>query len=382
MSSNNPGARAPRRGGLTVLAWLGILVLVGGILFALADSLFGYVLAPVGDRQVGIQFRASQPYQVVGPGVYTDVAFFADLKKIDVAGLAFESYDPEVLTKDKQAVGVKVTGTVHRPDVTKADVLMRNWAQYSTFYTNDEALIGIPGVDKDPGKPGLMANLSKQAMKVCVGDRSFEQAVVGSTRDDLRQCIDTELDKLAKDYGLEVRNVIVPEVDPGKEVRAQLDAITKARLDTEIARQRAEQAKAEADRELQVQQGAIRVEQGKVQEKSKQDAVTAKLEQEKLTAQRAVIEAEKTNQEFAAKRDLEIAKVKSEVAAQDAKSALAPELAKAAMIESSPRYADLQKTQALASAYKATDKIIIPQGTDPYLFIGGQPSTAVMPTAR
>ena len=382
MSSNSPTSRSAGKGGLTFVVWFGVIAIVLGVGFAIADSMLGYVLTPVGDRQVGIQFRASQPYQVVGPGVYTDVAFFADLKTIDVAGLAFESYDLEVLTKDKQAIGVKVTGTVHRPDASKADILLRNWAQYSTFYLNDEALVGLPAIGDNPGKPGLIANLSKQAMKVCVGDRSFEQAVVGSTRDDLRQCIDSELDELATNYGLEVRNVIVPEVDPGKEVRAQLDAITKARLDTEIARQRAEQARADADRELQVQQGTIRVEQGRVQEKSKQDAVTAKLEQEKLTAQRAVIEAEKANQEYAAQRDLEIAKVKAEVASQDAKSTLAPELAKAAMIEGSPRYADLQKTQALASAYKATDKIIIPQGTDPYLFIGGQPNTAIIPPAQ
>ncbi len=51
---------------------------------------------------------------------------------------------------------------------------------------------------------------------MCVGDLQFSEAVVGSARDVLRECIDSELDKLAKGYGLEVRNVVVPNIMPGR----------------------------------------------------------------------------------------------------------------------------------------------------------------------
>ena len=353
-----------------------------GLLLVLlcADWLFGYVLSSVNDKQVGVQFRASQPYQVVGPGVYSDIAFFAEMKTIDVAGLPFEAADPEVLTKDKQRIGLSMRGTVHRPDVSKGDVLLRNWAQYSIFYTNDEALIGKPARDKEAATPGLMTSLSQQAVKVCVGDLNFDEAVIGSARDVVRDCVDRELDKLAQGYGLEVKNIVVHNVELGKEVQAQLDAITKARFETQIAIQREQQARAEADRELAVQQGAIRVEQGKIQERTKQEALTAKLEQEKLAAQRAVIEAQKANDLFAAEQDLTITTKQREVAEQTARSSLAPELARAGMYETNPRYVELLRTQALASAYRETDKmIVVPAGTDPYVFIGGS-GQAIVPT--
>ena len=35
----------------------------------------------------------------------------------------------------------------------------------------------------------------------------------------------------------------------------------------------------------------------------------------------------------------------------------------------------------LRSAYKNTDKVIIPVGTDPYLFIGGTPGSMTLPVA-
>jgi hypothetical protein len=336
------------------------------LLFVVSQFL-GYALANVKDTQVGIQLHAGQPFRVVGPGVYTDLQPFAEMKTISIAGLPFEVQDPEVLTKDKQRIGVAVTGTVHRPGVDKSDVLLRNWAQYRTFYTDDMALVGP---DK---KAGLMRSIGQQAMKVCVGDLTFDDAVIGSARDVLRECIDKQLDALAVGYGLEVRNVVVHDVILSKEVQGQLDAITKARFDTQLAHQREEQAKAEAERELAVQQGQIRVEQGKIQEKARQDALTAELNQKRFAAERAVIETEKANQEFTAQRDLEIAKVQRLVAEENARSTLAPEQAKAAMHEASPRYTDLRRTEAMAGAYKQTDKfVVLPDGTNPYVFIGGE----------
>ena len=121
--------------------------------------------------------------------------------------------------------------------------------------------------------PGLITNIAKQAMKVCVGAVDFTNAVVGNSRDTLRQCIDTELDKLANGYVLEVRNIVVPEIVLGEAVQKKLDEITDARFTTQVAVQREEQAKAEAERDLAVQQGRIRLRQ--IQEKARQDALTA-----------------------------------------------------------------------------------------------------------
>jgi hypothetical protein len=185
------------------------------------------------------------------------------------------------------------------------------------------------------------------------------------------------LDKLANGYVLEVRNIVVPEVVLGEAVQKKLDEITDARFTTQVAVQREEQAKAEAERDLAVQQGQIRVEQGKIQEKARQDALTAELNKATLQAQKDVIEAQKSNDLFAAQQDLEIAAARNKAASEQALADLAPEMAKATMYQNNPSYTHYLETQALASAYSKMDKMIIPANVDPYLFLGGTPTVTV-----
>ena len=58
-------------------------------------------------------------------------------------------------------------------------------------------------------------------MKVCVGDRIFDEAVIGTARDELRACIDDEVNKLAANFGLRVENVAVPDVLLSPDVQAR-----------------------------------------------------------------------------------------------------------------------------------------------------------------
>ena len=51
-------------------------------------------------------------------------------------------------------------------------------------------------------------------MKVCIGERTFNDNVIGTARDVLRECIDKELSRLADSYGLQIANVVVPEHHP------------------------------------------------------------------------------------------------------------------------------------------------------------------------
>ena len=341
------------------------------IAYGVFGNLFGYVLYSVDSTEVGIRFRGNSPYEVVPPGRYTRFGLFEEIRAINVSGLPFSVTDPEILTKDQQRLGYQVAGTIHRPGVDKMGEIIANWANYSIFYTSDQALVGSADV------PGLVTNIAKQAMKVCVGAVDFTNAVVGNSRDTLRQCIDSELDKLAQGYVLEVRNIVVPEVVLGDAVQKKLDEITDARFTTQVAVQREEQARAEAERDLAVQQGQIRVEQGKIQEKARQDALTAKLNQATLEAQKDVIEAQKSNDLLGAQRDLEIAAARNRAATEQAKADLAPELARASIYQSNPAYTRYLEVQVLASAYSKMDKMIIPADVDPYLFLGGQPQVTV-----
>lgn len=116
-----------------------------------------------------------------------------------------------------------MSGSVFRPDWVDAARVKSLWTQYRTVFLSDEALQRV------------MSDLSLQAMKVCVGDKVFADAMVGSDRDALWSCIDEQLDRLVDPYGLRVANVVVPGVDLSPEVQAKLDLITQSCLDTEKA---------------------------------------------------------------------------------------------------------------------------------------------------
>ena len=357
-----------KRGALvkTILILVGVVIGVI-IILAIAGQHF-YFLVRVDQQEVGVRFRGGKIYQVVGPGVYSDVALYAKLEKVSSEGVPFSVDDPEVITLDRQRVGLVVSGDAFRPNFGQADKLRELWPTYRELYLSDEALLE------------RIKNLTLQAMKSCVGDRTFNDNVIGSALDELRVCIDTELSELADSYGLDVRNVAVPNVILSAEVQASLDAITKSRLDTELAQQDAIKAKEQAAADQAREEGAIRVELARQQEEVRQKTILAQLEEERLKAQRAVIEAEKSNDLLAAQKDLEINKALADAAAEAARAALAEELALAELYSENPEYVYLQVVLANASALKATDKIIFtPEGTTPTIVL---PGPGIMPVVE
>lgn len=350
------------------LAIVGIVVLVLLALLASVGSQFFYLLARVEQDEVGVMFRSGSIYRIVGAGVYSDFGLFVEMKIVSSKAVPFSVRDEEIITADKQRIGVVVTGDAFRPGIANGDKLQTKWSQYSAIFLDDV----VAGE--------RVKALAQQSMKVCVGTRKFDEAIIGTARDVLRQCIDDELSKLAENYGLQIENVVVPEVILSPEVQAALDSIVASRLATEKAAQDELKAKAEAEAEQARQEGAIRVEQSAIQEKARQETTLAVLEQEKLIAQRAVIEAQKANDLFSAQQDLEINKAIAAAAAEKAKTDLALETAKAKLYADYPAYVQILIVQANASALKATDKIIfVQEGMTPTLVL---PGPGIVPTVE
>jgi regulator of protease activity HflC (stomatin/prohibitin superfamily) len=359
---DGPTMRVPR----TIVVIVGI-VLVLIVAFVFARNFF-YFLSRVEQSQVGVQFRNGQIAAIVGPGLYSDAGLYVELKTIDQSSIPFTVQDDEIITSDKQRVGVIVNGDIFRPTIAQADLIRNNWASYSDIYLSDTA-----------AKTRVEA-LARQAMKVCVGQRTFENNVIGSARDELRTCIDDELSKLATNYALQINNVTVPNIILSVEVQALLDEITKSRLETEKADQDRLRAEAQALAEQAKQRGEVAVAQARIQEEAKQQTVLAQLEQEKLQAQSAVIETQKANDLLGAQRDLEINRARAIAAAEKAKADLAQSLALAEMYADFPSYLQLQIATANASALKATDKVIFtPEGTTPTIVL---PGPGVVPTVN
>ena len=369
---------SPPRGTRRAGTFLLVLIVVGLVVWLLG-SRFYYILARVEEQEVGIKFRGGRIVEVVGPGVYSDVGLFVELKRVSSSAVPFLVADPEIITSDKQRIGLAAAGDIFRPRLENADQLQNLWAQYNTLYLNDEAA------------RAHIEQRAQQAMKVCVGDRTFDDAVIGTARDDLRACIDSELNKLAQNVGLVVENVAVPEVTIAPEAQARLDEIVQSRLQTEKAAQDELRAKAQAAAEQALQEGQIRVEQSRLQEETRQQVLLAQLDEERLAAQqkviqaeranelarveanRAVIEAQKSNDLLEAQLDLEVQTVRAQAAAEQARASTAVEAALGLLYSANPGLLNFHIARENANALANTEKLLItPEGTTPTLVIPGE----------
>lgn len=364
-----------------------LIIIFGFIILLVVLNLAGnffYFLSPVEEQEVGLRFRNRQIYEVVGPGVYNDVGIYVDLQTISTQAIPFEARDEEIITSDKQRIGLIVTGDIFRPGQENADLIRSQWSRYRGIYLVDDLA------------QSRVLDLARQAMKVCVGDRTFDNNIIGTSRDELRSCIDSELNDSTQAIGLRIENLVVPEVILSPEVQTALDAIVQSRLLTEKAAQDQLRASAEAAAEQAKQEGEIRVEQSRIQEQSRQQIILAQLEQERLAAQLSVIEQEETNalaqiakeqatelatkekERLVAEQQLEVARLNAEAAAIDAEAITAVEQLLATLYEANPEYLTLLLTQANANALNETDKIIFtPEGTTPTIVL---PGPGIVPT--
>lgn len=346
-------------------AILGVIIVLAVLIAITSDHV--YFLKRVNPSEIGIRIRGGQIVEIVPPGVYSDIGLFVDLKVYSTEAYQFSVADAELITSDNQRIGVTVSGSFFRPDFGKADRISNLWTRYNHIYTNDDALQRVAN------------DLAAQAMKVCVGNRPFRDSIIGTARDDLRNCVDEELSKLAEPYGLDVTNVTVPNVTLSQEVQELLDSITKSRLETEKAEQDRLKALAQGEASQAEQEAAIRVEQSRIQEEAKQKTTLAQLTTERLQAEKLVIEAQKNNDLLSAQRDLEINKALAAAAIERAKADLAKEIALAELYTNNSAYLQYQLAVANASAIKSTDKLIItPEGVFPQLIFGSN-VTPVLP---
>ncbi len=371
-------------GGLS-LALIVLVLIVVGVLLSFSSQFF-YFFEKVEEQEVGVQFQSGRIKDVVGPGVYSDTGLFVEIKRISSHAIPFSVTDQEIITKDKQRIGLVVSADIFRPGLAQKDIIRALWAQYKNVYLDDELA------------RARISDMTRQAMKVCVGDRNFDDNIIGTARDELRNCIDDETNTLAANFGLSVQNLVVPEVILSPAVQTALDAIVQSRLETEKAAQDQLRAVAQSEAEQARQEGEIRVAQSRIQEETKQQTTLAQLEEEKILARKAVIEAEranelarveaekaiieaqKANDLLAAERDLEINQALAAAAVEKAKADLALQTILAEIYANNPNYLQLQIVQANASALSKNDKIIFTtEGTVPNLVI---PGPGIIPTVN
>lgn len=330
-----------RRLGVVVVS---IILLI--VVFAVAGNFFFFEI--VQNDEVGIGFESGRLVEVYQPGIAWKFGWFVDLVKVNVSAVPSAVTDPELITKDKQRIGLEVTADIFRPK--DSETITSNYPLYRTIYTDDAAL------------QQKVQSFTQQAMKVCVGERNFDNAVIGQNRDELRTCIDTELSKLVEPLGLGISNVAVPNVTISPEAQAALDAIVQSRLSTEKAKQDTEKATQEALANVAIEEGKIRVQQATYQETARQAVLLNELKQKQLMAELEVIKQEKTN----AEAQLNLSLAQKKVAEEQAKIDLAKEIALAQLYTDNPQYVAWLVGVANANAIKASDKFFFaPNGQFP-----------------
>ena len=368
---------------------IGVVVVIVAIVILSFGSQFFYLFKKVDAQEIGIQFTSGRIKNVVGPGVYSDFGLFVSMIKVSSQAIPFTVDDTEIITKDKQRMGAAVSGDIFRPGETEKDVLRENWSKYRGLYTDDAALVA------------KVQDFARQAMKVCVGGRSFDDNTIGSARDELRECIDDELNDLAGSVGLTIRNLVVPNIILSEDAQAGLDAIVQSRLATEKAAQDELKAIAQAEAEQARVEGEIRVEQARIQETTRQQTILAELERQRVAAQLAVIEAQrantlaeleterqrieaaKANEILAAERDLEIRKLEADALEAVARGDVALRKALALLYAEHPEFQLVTIAEANAAALSAADKIIFTvEGTAPTIVLPGPGITPMVDVSQ
>jgi hypothetical protein len=365
--NNSPKMPAIKLPGKGVWIFLAIIVLLA-LAFVFLKPV--YILQGLAQQEMGVKIRAGEIVDIVGPGgVYSDFGLFVRMEKYNIEGVHFQVSDREVFTKDMQPVYVEIRGQVFRPSLSSEfssgkegalftfskDEIAKKYINYRPLYIDNEMLMT------------QMDGFSRQAMKVCVGQNDLRGNAVAEGRDILRNCIETELEDLAREIGLYVNNVVVTDVQASEQAMAVINETNQYLLDASKAKAQAQKLEEEGKANAVQKEAEIRVQQAAAQETARQLVTLAKLEEEQLVAKRAVLEAEKEN----AILEQSLNKERALAAQELAKADLAQTELLASIYQANPSYFQYLIAQLNASAIRETDKVmIIPEGTIPQIVLG------------
>lgn len=395
--------------GCSIFAVIGVVILV--IVLVIGNSFGGYILQPVGATEIGILTRprtsaANEPdnsIEILGPGIYTNpFDMGADIRTVSTNGISFTVTDTEVALAGgqeniQQTIGLTVTGVIYKPGLvdristsinqdcvakaatpeekakceittTVSKMTPKLWRDNNAFYIDDNLLLG------------KIAELTKQAMKVCVGPLKLAQAAVGQDRNDVADCVDEQLTKLALPLAIDVSGVVVPEVILPDAVRGAIDslaaqdaqvnaAVKQSTVVFEEGRQREAEVRANINVTQAAQQANIQITQQAIEAQS----TVAAAQQTQIAAESAVINAQATQDGQILLNQKQQAQVQLDIALLKAQSDTANVTMMARLYQENPEYVAYLVQVAYAEGLKAVEKVFyIPADTRTINFLNGQ----------
>lgn len=191
------------------------------VLFAFLTSGCFY-MADVNPDQVGVITEKNAISKIVGPGMYNG-GFYEEIAVIYVGTMTFSVEDPEVLTKDDQAVGLRVTIQARRlNDDASIKNLVTNWSTLK----QDSILVET------------VSSIAREGMKN--GVRGYTLPELLNDRNGLANAILEQVKEDSVKFSVEIVNVTVENVAPSAEYMSILSATAnlKAQIEQEIQRQK------------------------------------------------------------------------------------------------------------------------------------------------
>lgn len=229
-----------------------------------------YFNSDVATDQVGAQLNKNKILDCVGPGVYTDMGFFADLKQISLATLTFEVEDPEVATEDNQLVGVKITVQARRKgDCDSVKSILTNWS-----HLLDDATL-VTTIDAT----------AREGIKN--GTRGYSLQELLNDRNGLADAISDQLELDAGEYQVEIINVTVENISIAPEYAEVLQKTAQLRAEEDYQERRQSLIEQQAQTDLfeRQQKQLVLAEQLKVEEaQTAVEVEIAQREGEKIAA--------------------------------------------------------------------------------------------------
>lgn len=201
------------------------------LFFLTLFSLTGCYFRDVQSSQVGIETErgAITADGIKPPGGHQSINPFAELDVVDVSAKTLEWEDPDLVTRDKQPIGVSIAVTFARRRDRDSITLM--WNQYRSEATDDNALIQqvnnrIPAVVKTV--------TARYTIDQLLGTEDGSATGRGVVTTDLFTLLEPELNE----FGVELLDVRVSNFQPDQAYLDLLKEKAQVGLEQEIAQQR------------------------------------------------------------------------------------------------------------------------------------------------
>ncbi len=274
--------------------------------------------------QVAVKLNKGQITEVaIKPGgVYTDSDWWADLQTMNIGTVTFSVEDPEVLTKDNQAVGVKITIQARRKsDPESVSNIFTRWSSIR----DDQNLINT------------ISATAREGIKN--GTRTYTLTTLLDDRNGLAGDISSALKADVEKYSVEIVNVTVENIAASPEYMLILSETANLTAKTEQEKRRQELINQEAANRILEQQKRVEV----------------------ANAQVLAEQAETTVQVEIAERQGEIIAASNQVYAENEQAF------------------ELQRIRELQKVFNDKTVFFVQEGVDPTLFFNQPSNTTVIP---